>query len=139
VSRAACAERVSTTSEMRTLPPPSGSKDMYSAPTRVGTLPEHVLAAMRDRQAPDENIIATRYAAPFMPPPPAAEPVPPPPPPLPAAAWMPLTPPREWEGSAVALVGPRPRSRLPSLMWSVLVVMAFAVLGAGVAVLIIAR
>ena len=133
MSRGACAERVSTTSETRTLPPPSGAKDMYSAPTRVGTLPENVLAAMRDRQTPDENIIATRFAAPFVPPPEAVEPVPPP------AAWMPLTPHREWEGSAVALVGPRPRSRLSSLMWSLLVIMAFAVLGAGVAVLIIAR
>lgn len=131
MSRAACAEHVSTTSETRTLPPPNGAKDMYSAPTRVGTLPENVLAAMRDRQAPDENLVATRYVAPFVPPPP--EPV------LPPAAWMPLTPPREWEGSAVALVGARPRSRIARLMWSLLVIAAFAVLGAGVAVLIITR
>ncbi len=30
-----------------TLPPPHGAKDAYSAQTRVGTLPEHVLEAMR--------------------------------------------------------------------------------------------
>ncbi len=30
-----------------TLPPPHGAKDAYSAQTRVGTLPEHLLEAMR--------------------------------------------------------------------------------------------
>ena len=131
---AACVDRASVTSETRTLPPPNGAKDMYSAPTRVGTLPENVLAAMRDRQASDENIVATRHVPAYVPPEPAAPPV----------SWIPLTPPpfeapRGWEGSAVALVGPRPRTRFAGVMWSILVITAFAVLGAGVAVLIIAR
>ena len=33
-----------------TLPPPHGAKDAYSAQTRVGTLPEHVLEAMRQHE-----------------------------------------------------------------------------------------
>lgn len=36
--------------EPKTVPPPNGAKDAYSAPTRVGTLPEELLAAMRDAQ-----------------------------------------------------------------------------------------
>lgn len=130
---AACVERASVTSETRTLPPPNGAKDMYSAPTRVGTLPEQVLAAMRDRQASDENIVATRHVHAYVPP----EPVPPP------VSWMPLAPsvppPAQWVGSAVAIVGTRPQTRFAGVMWSLLVIAAFAVLGAGVAVLIIAR
>jgi len=37
-----------------TVPPPAGERDAYSAKTRVATLPEEVLAAMRDpkREAP---------------------------------------------------------------------------------------
>lgn len=34
--------------EPKTVPPPRGAKDMYSAPTRIGTLPEDILAAMRN-------------------------------------------------------------------------------------------
>lgn len=33
-----------------TVPPPKGARDAYSATTRVGTLPEDVLLAMRDRE-----------------------------------------------------------------------------------------
>ncbi len=43
--------------EPKTLPPPNGAKDMYSAPTRIGTLPEEVLAAMRD-EASDASLAA---------------------------------------------------------------------------------
>ena len=35
---------------VETVPPPKGASDAYSAKTRVGTLPEHVLEAMRDRE-----------------------------------------------------------------------------------------
>ena len=45
------------TSEPKTLPPPKGAKDMYSAPTRIGTLPEEVLAAMR-AEASDATVAA---------------------------------------------------------------------------------
>ena len=34
-----------------TVPPPNGAKDAYSAQTRVGTLPEHVLEAMRRHES----------------------------------------------------------------------------------------
>lgn len=43
--------------EPKTLPPPNGAKDMYSAPTRIGTLPEEVLAAMR-AEASDATLAA---------------------------------------------------------------------------------
>ncbi|MBN9161004.1 MAG: hypothetical protein BGO98_06120 [Myxococcales bacterium 68-20] len=43
--------------EPTTVPPPSGAKDAYSAPTRVGTLPEDVLAAMRQH---DDQTLAAR-------------------------------------------------------------------------------
>lgn len=43
--------------EPKTLPPPKGAKDMYSAPTRIGTLPEEVLAAMR-AEASDATLAA---------------------------------------------------------------------------------
>ena len=35
---------------IETLPPPDGAKHAYSAQTRVGTLPEHVLEAMRQHE-----------------------------------------------------------------------------------------
>lgn len=34
-----------------TLPPPAGAEDAYSAKTRVATLPENVLSAMREQEA----------------------------------------------------------------------------------------
>jgi hypothetical protein len=40
-------------SESKTVPPPKGAKDAYSAPTRVGTLPEEILAALRQREVTD--------------------------------------------------------------------------------------
>ena len=43
--------------EPNTVPPPQGAKDMYSAPTRIGTLPEEVLAAMRT-EASDATLAA---------------------------------------------------------------------------------
>jgi hypothetical protein len=108
---------------------------MYSAPTRVGTLPENVLAAMRDRQAPDEQVVATRYAKPFTPPPP--EPIPPP------ASWTALTPapfPPLPTPAPFSTVEIKPkRSRFASVLWSLLVIMAFAVLGGLIGVLILTR
>jgi hypothetical protein len=44
------AERVDPKGTMETVPPPNGAKDAYSAQTRVATLPEHVLEAMRARE-----------------------------------------------------------------------------------------
>ncbi|MBX3208217.1 MAG: hypothetical protein KF764_24430 [Labilithrix sp.] len=41
---------MSSRPEPKTVPPPRGAKDAYSAPTRVGTLPEEVLAAMRQQE-----------------------------------------------------------------------------------------
>ena len=43
--------------EPETVPPPNGARDMYSAATRIGTLPEEVLAAMRT-EAPDAALDA---------------------------------------------------------------------------------
>ena len=40
---------------LETVPPPQGAKDPYSAQTRVGTLPEDVLEAMR-QHAPDASL-----------------------------------------------------------------------------------
>lgn len=40
-------ERLDPKGTMETVPPPKGASDAYSAQTRVGTLPEHVLEAMR--------------------------------------------------------------------------------------------
>ena len=40
---------------LETVPPPQGAKDPYSAQTRMGTLPEDVLEAMR-RHAPDASL-----------------------------------------------------------------------------------
>lgn len=69
-----------------TTPPPAGAADMYSAPTRVSTLPEDVLASMRVPRAarlPAEWLVSPRSS---LPPPPSSLPafaLPPPPPPLP--------------------------------------------------------
>lgn len=130
-----CAERISTTSEARTTPPPGGSKDMYSAPTRVGTLPENVLAVMRDRQAPDEELVSTRYVRPFVPPPLASAPETRPPMPSPSTWMAPLPTPAP---IPVVVMSPR-RSRFAQVMWSFLAIMAFAILGAAVAILVVAR
>ncbi|MDB4945895.1 MAG: hypothetical protein JWP97_5429 [Labilithrix sp.] len=43
-------ERFDPKGTMDTLPPPHGESDAYSAATRVGTLPEHVLEAMRKQE-----------------------------------------------------------------------------------------
>lgn len=53
-------------SEPTTLPPPAGEEDMYSAQTRVGSLPEEVLAAMcadeADSRLPARTVSGTRRA-----------------------------------------------------------------------------
>ena len=43
-------ERADPEGTLDTVPPPRGCNDAYSAPTRVGTLPEQVLEAMRLRE-----------------------------------------------------------------------------------------
>jgi hypothetical protein len=43
-------ERLDPKGTMDTVPPPTGASDAYSAQTRVGTLPEHVLEAMRQHE-----------------------------------------------------------------------------------------
>ena len=50
--------------EPNTVPPPHGAKDMYSAPTRVGTLPEELLEALRDQQAAQGSLEASAQRAP---------------------------------------------------------------------------
>jgi hypothetical protein len=37
-----------------TVPPPPGEDDAYNAPTRVGTMPPEVLAAMKDARPPSQ-------------------------------------------------------------------------------------
>lgn len=44
----------------QTVPPPAGASDVYSAQTRLGTLPEDVLAAMREEQAKNGMLDRTR-------------------------------------------------------------------------------
>lgn len=44
-------ERVDPKGTMETVPPPKGESDAYSAQTRVGTMPEQVLEAMRQRES----------------------------------------------------------------------------------------
>ena len=46
--------------EPKTVPPPQGAKDAYSAPTRVRTLPEEVLAAMRQQETDASLAARTR-------------------------------------------------------------------------------
>jgi len=48
--------------EPNTVPPPHGAKDMYSAQTRIGTLPEEVLAAMRT-EASDASLASRTSSA----------------------------------------------------------------------------
>ncbi|MBX3259941.1 MAG: hypothetical protein KF782_09640 [Labilithrix sp.] len=85
--------------EPKTVPPPQGAKDAYSAPTRVGTLPEEVLAAMRQQET-DASLAArtrsgTRAATRSSPPPPDLVAAPPPSvdPPWPSAAAPSYAPP----------------------------------------------
>lgn len=113
---------------MDTVPPPKGAKDAYSADTRVGTLPEHVLAAMRDHET--DAALAARttsgtraaqrpsLAAPRVPSFPATPPpLPPgasrPPPVAPAGApplpWSRLATPRPMRAASPA----SPRESLP--------------------------
>ncbi|HVH45898.1 MAG TPA: hypothetical protein VM925_26275 [Labilithrix sp.] len=67
------------TLEPTTVPPPAGAKDMYSAQTRVGSLPEEVLAAMRTEES-DAGLAARtqsgmrRAVRPVEPPTPSARP-----------------------------------------------------------------
>lgn len=74
-----------------TVPPPRGASDAYSAQTRVGTLPEHVLEAMR-RHEPDA-LLQKRTKSGML----AAQVAPAPPPPKtlqqPASGPVPITPP----------------------------------------------
>lgn len=51
-------ERADPNDSIDTVPPPRGAKDAYSAQTRVGTLPEHVLAAMREQEASDAAVVS---------------------------------------------------------------------------------
>ncbi len=64
--------------EPNTVPPPKGAKDMYSAPTRIGTLPEEVLAAMRAEAsdatlASRTSVMESAALERLRPPPPASE------------------------------------------------------------------
>jgi len=78
------AERIDPKGTMETVPPPKGAKDAYSAQTRIATLPEHVLEAMRahetDASLEKRTKSGMRAAAVAAPSPPLA------PPPLPSFA-----------------------------------------------------
>jgi hypothetical protein len=142
-------ERADPKGTMDTVPPPKGAKDAYSAQTRVGTLPEHVLAAMREQEASDAAVLSrtrggmraamrSTLAPPPLPTSVEAPALEAPPEPLPPRAlpFFPGSPP----GIAFA---PSPRRLTPllttpvSLVHSLLVVAAFALLGALVAVAIV--
>ena len=102
------------------MPPPSGAKDAYSAPTRVGALPEDVLAAMRQQET-DAALAArtrsgTQRAARVSAPPP----LPGSPPPR-SSMPRPSTPPRAMPPgrpfAPLTLPPPPPDEALPEL-WS---------------------
>lgn len=118
--------------EPKTLPPPNGAKDMYSAPTRIGTLPEEVLAAMR-AEASDATLAArtsTMEAAALE----RAKPALAPPPPAPRDALVEIAPAslepetvHDDETDALA------RSARTGLLRSVIVIAVFAAVGGLVA------
>jgi hypothetical protein len=142
-------ERTDPKGTMETVPPPKGAKDAYSAPTRVGTLPEHVLAAMREQEASDAAVLSrTRsgmraaVTSPFAPPPLPrsfeAAPDGAQPPVHTPGAWLPLLP-APPPSDALPPLAPRMTPLPPAsigLVRSILVVAAFALLGALVAVAI---
>ena len=108
--------------EPNTIPPPNGAKDMYSAPTRIGTLPEEVLAAMR-AEATDATVAARASVMEFA----AHERLRPP---EPAALEEPVIDPML--ESYTVIVQPETQSR-SSLVRSLILVAVFAGLGALVA------
>lgn len=145
-------ERADPNDSIDTVPPPRGAKDAYSAQTRVGTLPEHVLAAMREQEASDAAVVSRTRAGMR-----AAMRSPLAPPPLPTSLETPdrAAPPEPTHGRALppspapppGIASPPPPSApraapLPatpaSLVRTLLVVAAFALLGALLAVAIIA-
>lgn len=114
--------------EPETVPPPNGARDMYSAATRIGTLPEEVLAAMRT-EAPDAALAARTSIMEIA----ALERLRPPPPPA-------ISPPAEevlvvhdLEPEPSPLVMPSERFFRSSVFRSLVVVFLFAVLGGIVA------
>lgn len=116
-------DRADPNGTLDTVPPPKGAKDAYSAPTRVGTLPEHVLEAMRE-QVPDAAVLS-RTSSEMR----AAARSPLVPPPLPTSLDVPSLVPE-----LVPLHGVRAHEPTPeSLAWSLVVVAVFALLGALVA------
>jgi ribonuclease E len=161
-------QRTDPKGTMETVPPPKGAKDAYSAPTRVGTLPEHVLAVMREQEASDAAVLSrTRtgmraaVTSPLAPPPlPRSLEAPVEAAPVEAApveaapveaanvasqshlhtagAWLPLLP-APPPSVTVPPLAPRMTPLPPAsigLVRSILVVAAFALLGALVAVAI---
>lgn len=118
---------------LETIPPPQGAKDPYSAATRVGTLPEHVLEAMR-QHAPDASLqkrtksgmqrsAARPLAAPAVPS--FGEDAPP----VPVAAPLVATP-----VFVVASPPARPRRRL---LVGIAIIVMFAALGALLATVLV--
>ena len=119
---------------LETVPPPQGAKDPYSAATRVGTLPEHVLEAMR-QHVPDASLVKRTksgmqrsawrpFAAPALPSFTEAAPVPPPEPAPVALATAP----------AVTTPLARPRRRL---LMGIAIIVMFAALGALLATVLV--
>ena len=119
-----------------TLPPPHGAKDAYSAQTRVGTLPEHVLEAMR-LHATDASLEKRTKSGMLRA---AARPLTPPPPPTFSAAAPRAAPstlatplPTPAPTSAPVVVAPvvvAPSKAQGSALRSLVLVALFALLGA---------
>ena len=117
---------------IETLPPPHGAKDAYSAQTRVGTLPEHVLEAMRLHET-DASLEKRTKSGMLRA---VARPLTPPPPPTfsaaaPRAAPSTLATPHPTPAPvAVAPVVVAPSKAQGSALRSLVLVAFFALLGA---------
>lgn len=114
-----------------TLPPPHGAKDAYSAQTRVGTLPEHVLEAMRLHET-DASLEKRTKSGMLRA---AARPLTPPPPPTfsaaaPRAAPSTLATPLPTPAPTSAPVVVAPSKAQGSALRSLVLVAFFALLGA---------
>lgn len=114
-----------------TLPPPHGAKDAYSAQTRVGTLPEHVLEAMRLHET-DASLEKRTKSGMLRA---AARPLTPPPPPTfsaaaPRAAPSTLATPLPTPAPTSARVVVAPSKTQRSALRSLVLVALFALLGA---------
>ncbi len=124
------AERIDPKGTMETVPPPKGAKDPYSAQTRVATLPEHVLEAMRAQEtdASLEKRTKSGMRAAAVPPAPAS--LAPPAAPVLRERRRDLDPGHPHGDRPETLPARAPKRRGLRLLWSIAVVALFALLGA---------